>query len=800
LTFNVSYTYNVVIVAVVRDLRFAGRTLAARPLLVAVAVVSVAIGAGLNLSVYSVLRRVLFESMVTADRPERLVRIPSGISFLNYEDLRHSGLPIDLAAMQMSNLTCGSCGDSRTVSGHVVSGNFFDVASARPVLGRTFTEGESDQVVVTYAFWQRLGADPNLVGRTIHLNGWPFQIVGVLPKGFAATAIATGSVYVPINERVAVALKNRRAAQFDLFGRLHDGTTRQQAAATLKIAAIQLETRFPDDNPGLARTITVSSMDPFGFLSQFPAGRLVLGASAALYGLVALLLVVACANVAALLVFRIDERRYELAVRAALGASRAQLARQLVAESFIISSLGCAAAATLWWLSLWWLNTRILPGASTELAVLPSSLPLGYCGLLVGITTVACGVIPAWSVGRTAVLPGLQLRRTGAVLGSLRVQRWLVAVEVAICCVVLSAGALLARNFIRLQAASPGFDMPHLVEIDIRVPSAAKPVSVEVLQDAARAVPGVQAVTWGSPIGPPFTEALQVIDSTGVTNVRADVRRVGPQFFTTIDVGLVVGRDFTVDDLDNRTVLPIIVNESFVRRHLGSRMEAALGHEFLRGGDRETGRAPQRLQVVGVSRDCFVRTIGDGYVPVAFLPVRQPSLTVRTASAPAAVSRSLQQAVERVEPGGTVVTVTPMGNRIAVALLPLRIATLTLGALSVIACVLGMSGLFAVVTRAAQRRTFEMAVRLAVGASRQSIVGLVLKEAMRTAGPGIAIGVVCVLALARVVQAVITAHSLVDPSAISVAVMALFAISACASLGPALRVSRIDPLMALRTE
>jgi ABC-type antimicrobial peptide transport system permease subunit len=160
----------------------------------------------------------------------------------------------------------------------------------------------------------------------------------------------------------------------------------------------------------------------------------------------------------------------------------------------------------------------------------------------------------------------------------------------------------------------------------------------------------------------------------------------------------------------------------------------------------------------------------------------------------------LQEAIERVEPAGTVVTVTPMGDRITVALLPLRIATLIVAAMSAIGCILGMSGLFAVVTRAAQRRLFEMAVRLAVGASRQSIVGLVLKEAMRTAGLGIATGIVCALALARLVQAAITAESLVDPTAFSAAVLAMCAISVCASLGPALQVSRTDPVVALRGE
>jgi hypothetical protein len=331
--------------------------------------------------------------MVTADAPERLVRIAPGVSFPNYEDLLRTDLPIDLAVMQMSRLTCETCGALRSLGGHVVSSNFFDVTKVRPILGRTFTPADAgrDRAVVTYAFWQRLGANRDLVGGTIQLNGRPYDVVGVLPKGFAATAIATGSVYVQISEHVAVALKNRRAAQFDLFGRLHDKVTREQAVAVLKTALAELHTRFPDDNRGVAESVTASSMDPFGFLSEFPVGRMVLGAAATMYGLVGLVLAVGCANVAGLLIFRIDERRYELAVRAVLGASRWQLARQIVGESLVISSLGCAAAAVLWSLSLWWVNSRILPSAATEIVVLPSTLPLGYCLVLVVITTAACG-------------------------------------------------------------------------------------------------------------------------------------------------------------------------------------------------------------------------------------------------------------------------------------------------------------------------------------------------------------------------------------------------------------------------
>jgi hypothetical protein len=351
-----------------------------------------------------------------------------------------------------------------------------------------------------------------------------------------------------------------------------------------------------------------------------------------------------------------------------------------------------------------------------------------------------------------------------------------------------------------LQRQDPGFNVSHLAELEIRVPPAAQPADAGALRQAVRALPGVLAISWGSPVGPPFSERLQVLDSTGNANVRADVRRVGPDFFETIGVSLVAGRDFKVDDLDSTTVLPIIVNESFVRQYPGSRVERSLGREFLRAGDGETGRAAQKLQVVGVARDCLARTIGDDRVPVAFLPIRQPSLIVRTASAPASATHSLQQTIERLEPAGTVVTVTPMAESLATALMPIRITTLLLATLGLIGCVLGMSGLFAVATRVAAHRKFEIAVRLAVGASRRAIVRLVLKEAILTIGIGAAAGTVCAYGLARLAQAVIATQSLADPVAFSLAVFALLALGLCASLGPALRVSHTDPAVALRSD
>jgi predicted permease len=678
-------------------------------------IVSIAIGAGLNLGVYAVLQRVMLESVLTASAPERLVRIEPGISFPNYRDLRSADLPIDLAPMQMARLTWRTPDGAKALSGHVVSNNFFDVVGVRPIVGRTFTASDGDRtdlVVLSYRFWQQLGGDAAMVGRAIELNGWRYEITGVLPGDFRAVAIASGRVYVPIGARVTQALESRRAAQFDLFGRLQDRVTREQAVGALRAAAGPIEARFPDVNAGLARGFAGSSMDAFSFLRQIPPGRMVLGAAATLYALVGLALFVTCANVAGLLVSRADERRHEIAVRVALGATRARLTQQFLAESLVISMLGCAAGAAVWMIAVAWLQNGVLLSSPTEITAIPESLPLRYCLLLVCVVTVACGVAPAARANRLSVIAALQSRRTGRLLRRVSLQRALVAVQMAICFVLLTAAIFLLHNLLRLQIADPGFDITHTLTIDVQLPTSAPTRNALDLRRAIQAAPGVQAVSWGWPIGPPFAERIRPAGSRDGASVTADVRRVGPRFFHTMQIPLALGRDLNDEDVGASAPKPMVVNETFARRYLAA--VDPIGRQFVRPRDIENGQAEQVLEIVGVARDTLARTVGDAHVPVVYVPQSSPSLTVRMAGPSASAIRMLRQTVERPEPPGTVVDVAPMADSVATALMPMRVATMLLGAVGAIGIVLAMTGLFAMVSHAASRRTFEIGVRIAI--------------------------------------------------------------------------------------
>ena len=818
---------------IVDDIRYAVRVLAKRPLVVGAAIVSIAIGAGLNLGVYAVLQRVMLESVLTASAPERLVRIEPGISFPNYRDLRSADLPIDLALMQMARLTWRTPDGAKALSGHVVSNNFFDVVGVRPIVGRTFTASDGDRtdlVVLSYRFWQQLGGDAAMVGRAIELNGWRYEITGVLPGDFRAVAIASGRVYVPIGAHVTQALESRRAAQFDLFGRLQDRVTREQAVGALRAAAGPIEARFPDVNAGLARGFAGSSMDAFSFLRQIPPGRMVLGAAATLYALVGLALFVTCANVAGLLVSRADERRHEIAVRVALGATRARLTQQFLAESFVISMLGCAAGAAVWMIAVAWLQNGVLLSSPTEITAIPESLPLRYCLLLVCVVTVACGVAPAGACGHTeprtcesaarcqrqlaagvgprrqwkidpnrlSVLAALQSRRTGRLLRRVSLQRVLVAVQMAICFVLLTAAIFLLHNLLRLQIADPGFDITHTLTIDVQLPTSAPTRNALDLRRAIQAAPGVQAVSWGWPIGPPFAERIRPAGSRDGASVTADVRRVGPRFFHTMQIPLALGRDLNDEDVGASAPKPMVVNETFARRYLAA--VDPIGRQFVRPRDIENGQAEQVLEIVGVARDTLARTVGDAHVPVVYVPQSSPSLTVRMAGPSASAIRMLRQTVERLEPPGTVVDVAPMADSVATALMPMRVATMLLGAVGAIGIVLAMTGLFAMVSHAASRRTFEIGVRIALGASRSAIVRMIVGDGLQIVAAGCLAGAVLSFGLARLLQSVISSQSLVDPLAFVAVILLLLVVGVGASLRPATRAGRADPMVALRSE
>jgi predicted permease len=788
--------------SLVTDVQHATRALTARPMFFGAAVLSIAIGAGLNAGVYAVAHRVLFEDTIGAAAQGRLIRIQPGISFPNYRDLRQNELPIALAAMQMSTLNWQNGDDVRTVSGHVVSHNFFTTVGVTPVVGRTFTAADEDRddlVVLTFSMWQRtFDSDPRVIGRTVQLNGAPYVIVGVLPGHFATNPLAAGVVYVPIGPRVSVALDNRRAAQFDLVGRLDDKVSRGEALAAIRVAAQRLERAFPEVNRDLGRRFKATSTDAFSTLRDGPVGWMVVAASITLYGLAALVLLIACANVAGLMLVRADERRRDIAVRIALGASRRRLVQHTLAESCVVGTIGCVVGMLLWATVAAVLDSRIAATGTVEVRAFSTSIPVIYAMVLVAIVTLTCGSASSlrmWRLSRTADVSTRPWARPSS---RFRVQRALVTLQVAVCFVLLVAAACLAANVARLRIADAGFTVDHLMSVNVRVPPSSQARDQLTIRTAVESEAGVAAVSWGSPVGPPFSERLTPDPPQNGAQATVDIRGVGPRFFTTLQIPLVTGRDVTDADLRPTESVSVAVNEAFVRRYLPG--VDPIGRRFVRGENTESARAQQHLTIVAVARDVMARTIGESRVPVVYIPQALRSLTIRVNDNARPAIAQLQHRVTELQPPGSVVTVLPFGDDIRAALVPVRSAAALLGVLGGIGLLLASAGLYAVVSYVAGQRTFEIGVRVALGATRAAIGRMVLGDALRVVVFGCLIGLAVSVVVGRFVQSAIEGQTVITPAACAVVTALLLIVGAGASLRPARRAAASDPVQALRQE
>jgi predicted permease len=789
------------------DLRLAVRAWARRPLLLASAVLSIAIGVGANVAVYAVLKQLFVADWISSSDPEGLITIRPGLSYLNYQDLRRSDTGADIALLTTTTLTCRTQDLTTSVAARVVTDNFFDVLGTRAYRGSLFSArdrgGPDDarRAVISFGFWQRLGADDSIIGRTMTLNGWPFTIIGVLPRDlfFAVGPLVTASVLVPVSPEIATALNRREAGYFDVIARLHPGVSREQATASLQSAANRLEEAFPDANRDFARSLFVlpGPIGPLQAIVQAPQGRLVLALIAAVYGTVGLVLLIACANVATILTARADERRHETAVRTALGASRARLVQQFLAESLVIALLGCAAGGLLWTVTAT-LLPRLPAIVNAGIEIVSGPIPFLYCAGLAIVVAMASGLAPALTASQVAPLHGLKTGRLGHVVRGVRLQSVLVGGQVALSFVLLTAAFVLLHTFFLLRVTDPGYDVQHTAGIALR--PGGNTVSADGLKSLVASVPGVDAVSFGAlPLG----AAGSVLPRSATVRVGADgpsvgvqLHPAGPQFLATLGIPLNRGRDLREEDLG--ATAGVIVNETFVRRYVSS--ADPIDQDIVLERNTETGRPDRRLRIVGVARDTKMRSLADEEVPVVYLPGRSLSVIVRTRAQATSVAPALERAVADRFPGSSVF-VTTMSSQVNSALLPSRIAATLLSALGAIGLLLSMIGLHGIVRHAAARRSFEIGVRMALGATRAAVIGLVIRGATRVVTLGCAAGALIAAVALQVLRPLLAVgQSAIDPLAFAgVAAIFLFAATA-ASLLPARRAAAADPTIALRSE
>lgn len=793
------------------DMSFALRSLTKRPLLLLTTSLSIAVGAGLNIGVYSALTQVLFRTSLSGVRPDdHLAQIGGEVSFPNYADLSKSTAFAGLAAMQTATLVWRTNDGTSSVNAKVVSQNFFDVVGIRAAQGRTFDKDDTQLVVLGFGFWQRqFASDPAVIGQIMNLNGWRFTIAGVLPRDFNAPLfpLVAADIYVPVSPLVCSGLSSRAGAQFDLIARLRDGVSLGQASGALRAASSELARRFPHENAQLDRSLTIFPATGFAMWRQMGVGRAMLLASLTLYTLVGLILLITCANVTGMLLARAEERRREIVVCAALGASRWRQAQRFAAESAIIAILGCTFGAALYAGST--VAISRLGWTAAELEVIPPALPFAYCCALVVAITVACGAGPSLAVSRMAPGPALSLvspRASSTGRGNLR--NLLVILQITICFVLLSGAFLLLRGAMELRRVDPGFEVERTLSLNVRLPTEAAATrdfdthAFERIRRTVERLPGVESVSCVRYLPLKFLtwRALVRIDGLGAGGDRAvDIHPVGPRYLETMRIPLLRGRDLSDDDTHSghATATPVVVNGTLASRFFQT--SDPIGRRLVLEDGREQG-ADKVLEVVGVARDSKLRTLNEDAHPVLYLPELHTSFVVRVTGPATAAVHAIEKSVAENEPGASV-QASPMSAQVAGAQLPVQVGSSVLGALGALGLLLAMTGLYAVITYGVSRKTFEIGVRMAVGATGGDIARFVLREPLKIVAIGCAIGAVAALAATRVLAPLLAAgQSTTDPFALGAVAITLAIVGAAASLAPARRAARVDPLAALRQD
>ncbi|HMD70874.1 MAG TPA: ABC transporter permease [Bryobacteraceae bacterium] len=800
------------------DLRYAARALRHSPGLVLAAAVSLGLGMSVNTALFSAVRALLFEEATVA-APDRLVRIwlggASTASYPNLQDLERSGVLAGTAGSQFTFFSARTGGDAERIMGEVVTSNYFDVLGVHPAMGGAFSPGgtgggQPHTAVLSNGFWRRhFGPDPAALGRSLSIDGQTYTIAGILPRGFRPIegfGLAP-EIYVPLDAAVAEGIGKRDGRALSLIGRLKEGRTRQQTQSALAGVARQLESSYPRENRGFARAgARVFGISAAERLREAQVGAAVVAVTVLLSVLSGIVLLIACSNVAGLLLARGANRGREIAVRLALGASRRQLVQQLLAESLLLAIVGGGCG---WLLSLW--TTGLLSGLQSPL---PLPIPvefrvdlglglLPFELLLVAATMLLCGLAPALASTRVELVPALkgEPRRLGTRRAPRRNLR--VVVQVANSMVLLAAAWLSLRALQQTVHLAPGFDAGRLLTAEINLDSGRfnRARGLRYVDQAVReiaALPGVESASAAAVLVPArfmwLGTAIHVEGRAAARDPRVGMNVVTPGYFRTMGIALLRGRDFAPSDgVDAPRVA--IVNEAFAKRFFPAG-EAA--------GKRVRTDGNETLEVVGVVRDSAYLAIGEAPQAVLYQPMAQEYgmglvLHVRTVGNPTAMAPAVKWRLGAIEKD-VPVRMASMSDHIELSLVSNRAVAATMGIVGAIGMLLAAIGLYGVVSYNVSRRTPEIGIRMALGAAPEFVLWGVLKDGLALVGWGVGLGLAVTLALMQPVSAFLGIGGTYDPLGLVAPSALLLAAGLAASYIPARRATRVDPLAALRSE
>jgi putative ABC transport system permease protein len=801
------------------DLRHALRSLLRSPAFTAAAVLTLAIGIGANSAIFSVIDAVLLRPL-PYDRPHELVQL---FETIQHHELERSGASpgeflawrernqvfARLAATHNRPANLTGSGDPEQLPSARVSIDYFPLLGLRAARGRLFLPeeeqpGKEDVAVLSHALWQRrFGGDPGAVGRTISLDGRTVTIVGLLPRG----------VRLPQNADLALPIaftaadRDERGTHYlDVLGRLRQGVDRTKAQAGMDaVAAALAATLTAGTVPHGVRLVSLHE-ELVG--EARPALRMLLGA-------VGFVLLIACANVAGLLVSRAATRQRDLAIRAALGATRARLVQHMMIEGVVLALCGGGLGLLL---ALWGVDLlpRLIPGGlpqpAGEIGIDRTVLLFTFgvalaSGLLVGL-------LPALHGGRTLPHQALQAGGRG-LTESARRQRLrgvLVAAEMALTLVLLVGASLLMRSFLRLRAIDPGFTSARRIVADLSLPVAKYPdppriaAFYDALLERLAALPGVEAAGAVNvlPLSGSNTSSNISIegedDETTRRRPNANRRSVSPDYFRALGMRVVKGRPFSARDTAASQPV-VIINEALAERRFPP--GEAIGRR-LRLGAGNANTNPW-LEVVGIVADVRhaaleIAPSEEMYLPCAQRPSGEMTLVLGGRGDTTALASSLRAAVRSIDPDQPLAGVRPMDEIVDESLAPRRAALILLGAFASIAVLLAAVGLYGLIAYSVTQRTQEIGVRMALGAEAKDILAMVLRQGLRLAAAGVAAGLLAAFVLARLMSSLLFGIGAADPLTFLFVPFLLAAVAALASLLPARRATRVDPMTALRSE
>jgi predicted permease len=805
----------------VRDLRIAVRMLVRKPAFTSIALLSLAIGIGANTAIFSLVNE-LFLKPLPIEEPERVMTIltadkqiggTSPLSHLNWKDVREQSAAFSqVAAFDFVGVALATGSSEPTIQASLlVSGNYFETLGVRPFAGRFFlpeedgAPGAHPVAVLHHVFWnEQLGGDRGVLGDQINVNGQPFTVIGVAPPGFNGLNVGfEPALWMPMAMNAAIRpdpafnwYEERRGLFVNAFGRLAPGVEQETALANLQIIAERLEREYPDDNKGRGLTL-----QPVSETTLFNRGGVTAGTTL-LMAAVGVVLLIACANVANLLLSRASERRREIAIRLAMGVSRWRLVRQLLTESVLVSLLGGGLGLAAAWLSREFLMGLItsLPGAFLQVRLhLDPRVLLFTLALAIG-TGLLFGLIPAIQASRPGLVAAIKDDGDLAIAPGrkLNVRNALVVVQLALSLVALIGAGLFVRSLQAARQLDLGYDTDRLIVLgfDVGLLGYSQEEGQQLFRQAREriaALPGVASTTLaqGGPLQGTFLRSVLLEGENPEERTFVQVNGVGTGYFETMGIAIEEGRAF--EEGDRAGGVPVVI----VNREMADKFwpqQSPLGKRF-----RFFGMEP--VEVVGVAEVVKYNNPAEDPQTYAYLPLDQYSVTAlsvlaQTAGDPGAVLLAAREELQRLDPDlvvnantGAAITDNALSGQANTATL--------LGAFGVIALLLAAIGIYGVMSYAVRQRRREIGIRMALGAEGSSILGMVLLQGVALALVGLAVGIAAALVVTRSMAQMLFV-SPTDPAAFVVTGAALFAVAVVACMIPALRASRLSPIQVLR--